>query len=711
MAELFLARSTSPTAPARPVVIKRLLPHMASDPHFNAMFIDEAKLTTRLAHPNIAGTYELGRQGEQLYMVMEFVDGIDCLALLRECAKRKMRVPPEIAAYIAHETLDALDFAHTQTDDSGHPMHVVHRDISPSNLLLSRRGEIKLVDFGIARATKREHETKDGTLKGKYGYMSPEQVLEEDIDARSDLFSVGIVLAELLTGRRLFAARNELDVLLMVRDVRLTRLDRYGGHIDPALSHILRKSLSKQRTSRYSTAAEFRDVLADWMTSRSRKIHESDVAEVVNALYASVRERSQEPSDANSAVDGKPPAIEAAVPVERVLGEQSYGYPSIEMIEGIPAGRLESTDSLPVVSIEVSDSSRDVLDSGRISFEPVDGVVMATEGSDDTLTVDISDVDDGTGTGLDGIPSPIEEPERSEVRSVVGPGGVLRLLEANRHVSEDSRDFDDSLVSLVHHWRRDQPSSLVSEKRSEPNTVGSTPDDVGDFSDSPPITVFYRLVTTRASGLLKAKVGGIFKDVYFREGIPEYVTSNISHERFGTYLVEQGVLSSGELSMALAMLPHYNGKLGDTLVALSLLKPLDVFRLLTKQVRNKLLDLCTWSRGEFEWYGGRENPNDAFPLDLNAFEIMAVGAMELSDDVVTEWLTSLPLGCRPRVKSNPRVEVQVFCLGEFLDHMSENLNGEFFLSELQTYYDERGERAMFLRALYLLGHTDFIEFN
>src|SRR5204862_872956 len=218
--------------------IKRLLPHLVADETYKAMFIDEAKLTARLVHPKIAQTFELGRADNSLFIAMEYVEGIDVLALLREFASRKRRVDPHLGAWIAHEVLDALDYAHNLQDEGGKSLGIVHRDISPSHVLLSMRGDVKLVDFGIARAIdpERAHKSKTGTLKGKYGYMSPEQVIEQNLDARSDLFSVGVVLAELLTGRRLFAAANELDVLLMVRDARLHRLDKYGADLEPGLS-------------------------------------------------------------------------------------------------------------------------------------------------------------------------------------------------------------------------------------------------------------------------------------------------------------------------------------------------------------------------------------------------------------------------------------------------------------------------------------------
>src|SRR2546423_1243614 len=283
MAELFIATAPGEHGFTKKVVIKRLLPHLTTDDTYKNMFIDEAKLTARLVHPKIAQTFELGKVEDLLYIAMEYVDGIDVLALLREFASRRRRVLPQLAAWVAHEVLDALDYAHNLPGEDGKPLGIVHRDISPSNVLLSLRGDIKLVDFGIARAKDpgRAHKSKSGTLKGKYGYMSPEQVVEQSLDSRSDLFSVGVVLAELLTGRRLFAAANELDVLLMVRDAKLGRFEKYGADIEPGLANIVRKALKKSVEERWSSAAAFRDGIAEWLFEQRHRMTNKHVADVV----------------------------------------------------------------------------------------------------------------------------------------------------------------------------------------------------------------------------------------------------------------------------------------------------------------------------------------------------------------------------------------------------------------------------------------------
>ena len=252
MAEVFRAKITSSHGFEKILVIKRILPHLAADPNFVAMFIDEAKLTAQLTHPKIVQVLDFGEVRGQYFIALEYIDGFDALGLLRVAAQKRVHMPRALAVFIVSEVLEALDYAHNARDMDGKPMQIVHRDISPSNIFISKRGDVKLGDFGIAHAQRRESKTQAGTLKGKYGYMSPEQVVGRPIDARSDLFAVGVVLAELLTGRRLFTAPADLDVLLMVRDVQLDRLDKYGADLPKALDRIVRQALKKNPRERFA---------------------------------------------------------------------------------------------------------------------------------------------------------------------------------------------------------------------------------------------------------------------------------------------------------------------------------------------------------------------------------------------------------------------------------------------------------------------------
>ncbi|HSN24640.1 MAG TPA: serine/threonine-protein kinase, partial [Kofleriaceae bacterium] len=283
MAELFKAQLIGQLGFEKLVAIKKILPHLAGDQTFVEMFIDEARITAQLDHKHIVSVFELGTDADTPYIAMQYVDGLDVLALLRECARAQIRLPPDLCALIARDVLDALDYAHTAVDVNGKPLAIVHRDISPGNVLLSWRGDVKLTDFGIARAAERRHKTEAGTLKGKYGYMSPEQVSGADIDARSDLFSVGILLAEMVMARRLFTSTNDLDILLMVRDARLDRLHKYASEFPVELRVLTVRALQRRPEDRWQSAAQFRDALDEYLR-RTTRASNRDLANLIGRV-------------------------------------------------------------------------------------------------------------------------------------------------------------------------------------------------------------------------------------------------------------------------------------------------------------------------------------------------------------------------------------------------------------------------------------------
>jgi len=283
MAELFKAQLQGQHGFEKLVAIKKILPHLAGDHSFVEMFIDEARITAQLDHRNIVAVYELGTDADTPYIAMQYVDGLDVLALLRECARAQIRLPPDLAALIARDVLDALDYAPNALDARGRPLGIVHRDISPGNVLLSWRGDVKLTDFGIARAAERRHKTEAGTLKGKYGYMSPEQVSGADVDQRSDLFAVGILLAEMVMARRLFTSTNDLDILLMVRDARLDRLHKYASEFPVELRVLTVRALQRRPEDRWQSAAQFRDALDEWIR-RTTRVTSRDLAALVGRV-------------------------------------------------------------------------------------------------------------------------------------------------------------------------------------------------------------------------------------------------------------------------------------------------------------------------------------------------------------------------------------------------------------------------------------------
>ncbi len=283
MAEIYHAVCLVPGRVNRPIVLKRMHQHLANDSKFVSMFVEEARISARLDHPNIVQLFDFEATSDGLYIILEYIDGPDLLSLLKAGARRRMGMPAEIAVYICCHLLEALDYAHT-TEINGRLVGIVHKDVSPGNILISNHGRVKLADFGIARASDRHQEIASGTLKGKYGYMSTEQLDAEELDGRADIYSAGVVLAELLMSKRLFTSPNPLDVLVMVRNADLSRLDQYGSDIDPALQSILRRALERTREARFDTAAEFRDQLAGWLASRKTRMSTAVLKKYVREL-------------------------------------------------------------------------------------------------------------------------------------------------------------------------------------------------------------------------------------------------------------------------------------------------------------------------------------------------------------------------------------------------------------------------------------------
>ncbi|MGC4119372.1 MAG: serine/threonine-protein kinase [Myxococcales bacterium] len=245
-----------PQGEASVVAVKRVLPAFAEDPEMLALFLDEARVSVQLTHPNIARVFDLGRVGEALYLAMEYVPGVDLRTLFRHEASRKARMPLPLAVFVLAKIADALDYAHRRTDAKGRPLRIVHRDVAPDNCLVTFDGEVKLIDFGVAKAESQSQKTEAGALKGKLSYMSPEQVIGKDLDRRSDVFSLGIVLWEMATGERLFFRENQLEILRLVRTAQVPPPSELNPEVPPELDAVILKALSREREGRFAWASE-----------------------------------------------------------------------------------------------------------------------------------------------------------------------------------------------------------------------------------------------------------------------------------------------------------------------------------------------------------------------------------------------------------------------------------------------------------------------
>jgi len=274
MAEIYRAKTFDANGTPHLVAVKRVLAHLAEDDDFIQMLVDEAKIASVLRHQSIARVYEFARAHGEYFIAMEHVDGKDMRTVLERCRAKKKPIPPEHAAYICAEAGAALHAAHSAVDSRGRPLRIIHRDVSPSNIICSYAGEVKLCDFGIAKATLSRVTTKTGVIKGKVKYMSPEQALGRKLDHRSDVFSLGSCLYEMLTRIPPFTATNEMDLLIKVRDAKYRPISELQPGIPPELEMIADKCLTRSRANRYQTAAEaegdLRAFLRKFMPNYSR---------------------------------------------------------------------------------------------------------------------------------------------------------------------------------------------------------------------------------------------------------------------------------------------------------------------------------------------------------------------------------------------------------------------------------------------------------
>ena len=282
MGEVHLARMEGPAGFEKRVVIKKILRQFSSDPKFVERFIEEGKTLVTLSHGNIVPVFDLGVVDGEYYLAMEYVEGGNLRDAIKHLAQTDTTLPWPLAVTVVQGVCRALAFAHDRTDDEGRPLHIVHRDISPSNIMVSRHGDVKLVDFGIARSTRSLHHTISGFIEGKVYYMSPEQARGETLDRRTDLFSLGVVFYELLTGKRPFEGENELQVLERIKSGAPDAPDRVVAGIPDALSAVVMRCLAKERDARYATAAEVADALQQVLIDQSRVTGEGALADFLN---------------------------------------------------------------------------------------------------------------------------------------------------------------------------------------------------------------------------------------------------------------------------------------------------------------------------------------------------------------------------------------------------------------------------------------------
>jgi serine/threonine-protein kinase len=645
MAEVYRASSPQAAGDARSVVVKRMLPRIASDASARAMFSEEARLGAHVHHPNVVQVVDFGESESQPYLVLEFVQGVDLWRLTRFLIRTGQLLSPSLAVYIGREMLLGLHAVHEAVDEQGMRLGVVHRDVSPSNVLLSVHGDVKLGDLGIARSRLREKfpNTSIGErAKGKLGYLAPEQVRGVESDRRADIFSAGVVLAELLMGRPLFAGGSELAVLLAIRDSKIHPFLEMADLLPEGLVDLVGEALAQKPVRRPANAELFASRLAPFQVEPAESLRQQLAGLVL------------------AAVDSVPQSLQVSRTPTRTATDPGGAYTN-----HLGSREDERTPRHSLDALAVDSAAAASLAAYR--FATSQGANLGPF----TLAEAVHAISTGRIAKFDRVSLGAGEPR------IVG------------EVQEFARHFPSSTSTSISVYPEADGAAFSGEAYRLTEAGGI-------------VTAFACAQVERTTGLFLCELGGVRKEVYLKDGSPAFVTSNLAAELLGEYLVARQVISRGELDMALAVMPRFEGRLGDTLSALGLVEPVVLFRHIGDQVRDKLLELFAWTHGICTVYRGVAPPPSGFPLNIDGWDVLDEGLRRRVDaGLEVERLAYLRLR-RVLPASGQRLSNMRHALPQRLKQLLTDLDVPRNLDELSAFRAARELPEQTLRDLLLL---------
>ncbi|HEY2409509.1 MAG TPA: serine/threonine-protein kinase [Polyangiaceae bacterium] len=561
-AEVFLARPKLGSNPAPRLVVKKLLRAAREGGDFDALE-REAELHRAVTHPNVVSVFGAGMVGDESYLAMEYVDGVDLYRLLRRADAEQRRFPPGLAAFIAREVANALEAVHAAKDSDGNALHIVHRDVTPSNIYLSLDGHVKLGDFGIARFEQRVKPAQPSVgLKGKFGYLAPEQVAGEPFDHRADLFALTAVFGEMLIGERIFPGSGQLAVLLAIRDVNIEPLRRMAGTLPPGTLALCERGLARDPDARFENAAAFAQALVPFERPSREELVKTlaewvswarDSRQLARQIEGQIRDSVQRMRAVRAASSGSmaavhtdggdtelpPPSLNLSS-VRRKDGQILLGVPFAKLIEMIATGELHAEEEVSLMGAE---------------FRPIQEVHELSRHL---------------------LPSTTATTSRLFEPGIPDYQALLR---------------DTSMLEVLAYMRQRGESGALFVERSAGAGLGSR------------------------------------KEIYLDKGRLAHVASSEREELLGEYLVRRGRLTREQLDTALGSLSGYGGRLGDTLIAIGMVDAVDVFRAIRDQGRDRVASLCAWNEGLVTFYRGTAPARVQFPLDLDLASPMMAGAI------------------------------------------------------------------------------------
>ncbi|MBW2731708.1 MAG: protein kinase [Deltaproteobacteria bacterium] len=482
MAEVFLGRVHGEAGFSKSVVLKRLHPRLNEDSEFVQMLIDEARITSQLSHSNICQVLDLGAVDDSYYIAMEFIAGEDLRTLLDLFARRGEFMPVEAAIYIVSETLAGLDYAHSKEDADGESLGVIHRDVSPQNVLISYEGEVKVIDFGIAKARSRMVHTQAGVIKGKFRYMSPEQASGHPLDHRTDVFAAGVVLYELLRGRPHSQNVPDTEVLRRMREADFEPIQRGSEEVSDELLKIVARALHRKTKKRWRTAEEFRQALLGYLQGQGKIFGRTQLSGLMKDVFSLERrrERSGQTSQAKRGVAVTPDpfapetpsgtaiqAESAVVTGRKDVSKAAYAETSARLLDKVSAtsdSALSSVSTNPISSQEPVFTSARGSSSGEVE-RVISGEIDNSAHSSPLSAIATNEQTNCFSSGRDAAsarqqsvargPAAPPSSEQSLRATVARPPAVAATPEVYEHYPEDPRQVEDSLV--VTRYAVDEP--------------------------------------------------------------------------------------------------------------------------------------------------------------------------------------------------------------------------------------------------------------
>lgn len=772
MAEIFRAKTFGAAGFEKEFAMKLILPTLANDHEFVDMFINEAKIAVSLYHTNIVQVFDLGEMDQQYYIAMEYVYGKDLLDVLARCAEMGIKIPLHIVLFIVMEMLKGLDFAHFAKDIYGEDLNIIHRDVSPSNILISYAGDVKVGDFGVAKAAIQRNRTESGTLKGKVGYMSPEQVMGEEIDSRSDIFSACIVFFEALSMNRLFVGGSDLDVMLRVRDADYAESLKKAEPIPSGLKAIIERGLARYREERYQTAGEFYQALMDFCFRHEIKVTGSDLSNFMRRLFAAEIEqekklRRTEPgsagahrleesglkeksvpvdlfsSDPQVVVNAEAEAAAAKILSPSVESEQKAGDRDVDPAAPSAGQSYRLRDAREVIFGPMSEktlvellSSRSLVLNDQVSFQYgpwVDAQTWKTnrEGVGETEG-EIPMPESHAGSGVE-LHINADSQQDTEVYGGVQAGSRLASSGSSINLQETLDDYSspDGLDGIYSTLAAEKPGEGGLDPLSpvahpapalgplaESALGGDTIQELkrqyaiyeGDLRNVSFARILARIHHARATGRLHMTLDGIEKSIYFRQGEPIFVQSNKIEELLGHFLLSRQLITPEQLNSALARLNEWGGRLGDALVAIGAIPAHEVFRHLSLQMSEKLLDIFSWDNGYYGYYENQEPDTQGYALDLDTYDIIVTGCRDRIHLERIQNFYASRMHVIMYLRQPPRLHIERLRLrARELRVFTQLAAGDSLIRLLSRFPEEQAE--LVYRTVYLLHQTEILAFE